>query len=124
MVEVSYPTFNKWSCGGTKITAYEKNFYVTEIHNSDDASYCFFESTPLKAGQKYRFTVDSIEGDFYLQVDMGEFNNPLNLEFVNNLVDFIADQAYVAFGINSKSGNYPFNVNIQNLTLYKVIENW
>ena len=123
MVEVSYPTFNNWSYGGTKITASGKNFHITGINTSDDAPYCFFESTPLKAGQKYRFTVDSTEGDFYLQVDMGEFNNPLNLEFVNNSVDFIADQAYVAFRINSKSGNYPFNVHIENLTLYKVIEN-
>ena len=123
MVEVSYPTFNNWSYGGTKITASGKNFHITRINTSDDAPYCFFESTPLKAGQKYRFTVDSTEGDFYLQVDMGEFNNPLNLELVNNLVDFIADQAYVAFGINSKSGNYPFDVHVENLTLYKVIEN-
>ena len=123
MVEVSYPTFNNWSCGGTKITASGKNFHITGINTSDDTPYCFFESTPLTVGQKYKFTVDLIEGDFYLQVDMGNFTNPLNLTFTNNSAYFDADQAYVAFGMNSKSGNYPFDVHVENLTLYKVIEN-
>ena len=123
LAEVEYPSFDNWSYGGTKITASGKNFHVTGISNSHDAPYCFFESTPLTVGQKYRFTVDLIEGDFYLLVGMGNLNNPLNLTFTNNSVDFVADQAYVAFGMNSKSGNYPFDVHVENLTLYKVIEN-
>ena len=101
----------------------EKNYNVTGIASSSDAPYCFFESTPLTVGQKYRFTVDLIEGDFYLLVGIGNLNNPLNLTFTNNSVDFVADQAYNAFGMDSKSGNYPFDVHVENLTLYKVIEN-
>ena len=46
-----------------------------------------------------------------------------SLTFTNNSVYFDANQAYVAFGIDSSNGNYPFNVHIENLKLYKVIEN-
>ena len=100
--------------------------HYTNIDSANFAPWCEFPTSPLEAGQKYRLTADLVEGDFYFKVaDNIYLTNSLNLTFTNNSVDFItdADKQYMAFGVDSSNGNYPFNVHIENLKLYKVIEN-
>ena len=103
--------------------------HYTNIDSSDFAPWCEFhpDSSPLEVGTKYRLTADLVEGDFYFQLAISAdaliSGDIKNLTFTNNSVDFVADQAYRVFATESKSGNYPFNVHIENLKLYKVIEN-
>ena len=103
--------------------------HYTNIDSSDFAPWCEFhpDSSPLEVGTKYRLTTDLVEGDFYFQLAISAdaliSGDIKNLTFTNNSVDFVADRAYCVFGIDSSNGNYPFDVYIKNLKLYKVIEN-
>ena len=101
--------------------------HYTNIDSADFAPWCEFPTSPLEAGQKYRLTADEVRGSFHFQLvisaDALISGDIKNLTFTNNSVDFVADRAYCVFGIDSSNGNYPFDVYIKNLKLYKVIEN-